>query len=170
MSPVLAVVLLVAAQRLAELAVARRNTARLLAQGAVEHGARHYPLVVLLHAAWLLTLPIVVPAGRWPDPWLLGPFVLLQPLRAWVIASLGGRWTTRVIVLPHVPPVRRGPYRWLRHPNYLIVAAEIALLPLAFGAWRHALVFSALNAIVLIGIRVPCESRALEATAREEDR
>ena len=90
MSPVLAVVLLVAAQRLVELVVARRNTARLLAQGAVEHGARHYPLIVLLHTAWLLTLPAVVPADRWPDPWLLGLFVLLQPLRAWVIASLGG--------------------------------------------------------------------------------
>lgn len=170
MSPVLVVVLLVAAQRLAELAVARRNTARLLAQGAVEHGARHYPLIVLLHAAWLASLPLVVPAGRWPDPWLLGLFVLLQPLRVWVIASLGGRWTTRVIVSPGLPPLRRGPYRWLRHPNYLIVAAEIALLPLAFGAWALALVFSVLNAIVLLGIRIPCESRALSASAMEEHR
>ena len=149
MSPVLVVVLLVAAQRLGELAVAQRNTARLLAQGAVEHGRGHYPLIVLLHAAWLLTLPVVVPAGRWPDPWLLGLFILLQPLRLWVIASLGRRWTTRIIVLPGAPPVRSGPYRWLRHPNYLIVVAEIALLPLAFGAWGHALVFSILNAAML---------------------
>lgn len=149
MSPVLAVVMLVAAQRLVELVIARRNTARLLAQGAIEHGRGHYPLIVLLHAAWLVTLPIVVQADRWPDPWLLGLFVLLQPLRAWVIASLGGRWTTRVIVPLAVPPVRRGPYRWLRHPNYWIVAAEIALLPLAFGAWPHALLFSLLNGAML---------------------
>ncbi len=162
MSPVLAVVLLVAAQRLVELVVARRNTARLLARGAVEHGARHYPLIVLLHAAWLLTLPAVVPADRWPDPWLLGLFVLLQPLRAWVIASLGGRWTTRVIVLPGAAPVRHGPYRWLRHPNYLVVAAEIALLPAAFGAWAHALLFSALNAAMLAW-RIRVEEAALDA-------
>lgn len=168
MSPVLVVVLLVAAQRLAELAVARRNTARLLAQGAAEHGAGHYPLIVLLHAAWLVSLPLIVPAGQRPDPWLLGLFVLLQPLRVWVIASLGGRWTTRVIVLPGALPVRSGPYRWLRHPNYLIVAAEIALLPLAFGAWEHALVFSLLNAFVLLGIRIPCESRALSTDATKE--
>ena len=162
MSPVLAVVLLVAAQRLVELVVARRNTARLLAQGAVEHGARHYPLIVLLHAAWLLTLAAVVPADRWPDPWLLGLFVLLQPLRAWVIASLGGRWTTRVIVLPGAAPVWHGPYRWLRHPNYLVVAAEIALLPAAFGAWAHALLFSALNAAMLAW-RIRVEEAALDA-------
>lgn len=168
MSPVLVVVLLVAVQRLAELAVARRNTARLLAQGAVEHGAGHYPLIVLLHAAWLVSLPMVVPVDRWPDPWLLGLFVLLQPLRVWAIASLGGRWTTRVIVLPGVLPVRSGPYRWLSHPNYLIVATEILLLPLAFGAWRHALAFSLLNAIVLLGIRIPCESRALSADVTKE--
>lgn len=160
MSPVLVVVLLVAAQRLAELAVARRNTARLLAQGAVEHGRGHYPLIVLLHTAWLLSLPLVVPADRWPDPWLLGLFILLQPMRVWVITSLGGRWTTQVIVLPGAEPLRRGPYRWLRHPNYLIVAAEIALLPLAFGAWAHALLFSVLNAAVLAW-RIRVEDAAL---------
>jgi methyltransferase len=160
MSPVLAIVLLVAAQRLVELVIARRNTARLLAQGAVEHGRGHYPLIVLLHVAWLVTLPVVVPADRWPSPWLLGLFLLLQPLRMWVIASLGGRWTTRVIVLPGVSPVCRGPYRRIRHPNYWIVAAEIALLPLAFGAWRHALLFSLLNAM-LLAWRVRVEDAAL---------
>jgi methyltransferase len=160
MSPVLVVVLLVAAQRLVELVIARRNTARLLAQGAIEHGRGHYPLIVLLHVAWLVTLPVVVPADRWPSPWLLGLFLLLQPLRMWVIASLGGRWTTRVIVLPGVSPVCRGPYRRIRHPNYWIVAAEIALLPLAFGAWRHALLFSLLNAM-LLAWRVRVEDAAL---------
>ncbi|MFO1070466.1 MAG: isoprenylcysteine carboxylmethyltransferase family protein [Geminicoccaceae bacterium] len=160
MSPVLAVTLLVALQRLSELAIARRNTARLLARGAVEHGAGHYPLIVLLHLAWLASLPLVVPADRWPDPWLLGAYLLLQPLRYWCIASLDGYWTTRVVVLPGSRPVARGPYRWLNHPNYLVVAAEIALLPLAFGAWAPALLFSVLNAALLLGVRIPCERRA----------
>jgi methyltransferase len=163
-SPVLVIVLLVAAQRLAELVVARRNTAALLERGAVEHGRRHYPLIVLLHTAWLASLPLVVAADRWPDPWLLGLYVALQPLRVWTIASLAGRWTTRVLVLPGQPPVRRGPYQWLRHPNYLIVAAEIALLPLAFGAWGHAILFSALNALILRH-RIGVENEAWAGTA-----
>jgi methyltransferase len=161
-SPVLAVVALVALQRLAELAVARRNTRRLLARGAVEHGRGHYPLLVALHAAWLASLPLAVAADRWPDPILLGLYLLLQPLRVWTICSLGERWTTRIIVLPGAPPVRRGPYRWLAHPNYLIVAAEILLLPLAFGAWRLALLFTALNTLAL-HIRIRAEDRALAA-------
>src|SRR5690606_40387355 len=104
-----------ALQRLSELVIARRNTARLLARGAVEHGAGHYPLIVLLHLAWLASLPLTVPPDRWPDPWLLGAYLLLQPLRYWCIASLGGFWTTRVLVLPGSRPVARGPYRWLGH-------------------------------------------------------
>lgn len=162
MSPVLVVTVLVALQRLAELLVARRNTRRLLAQGAVEHGRGHYPLIVALHSAWLLGLPLAVAPDRWPDPLLLGLYALLQPLRVWTIRSLGGRWTTRIIVLPGAPPVRRGPYRWLRHPNYLIVAAEILLLPLAFGAWQLALIFTALNTIAL-HVRIRAEDRALAA-------
>lgn len=163
MSPVLVAVLLVAAQRLAELVVARRNTARLLAEGAVEHAPGHYPLIVALHAAWLATLPMVVPPDRWPSlPWLL-LFIALQPLRVWVIASLGGRWTTRILVLPGAAPVRRGPYRWLRHPNYAVVALEILALPMAFGAPAHALVFSLLNAALLLLVRIPAEQRALTA-------
>lgn len=161
MSPVLVAVLLVAAQRLAELAVARRNTARLLAEGAVEHAPGHYPLIVALHAAWLTTLPLVVPPDRWPSlPWLL-LFIALQPLRVWIIASLGGRWTTRILVLPGAAAVRRGPYRWLRHPNYAVVALEILALPMAFGAPAHALVFSLLNAALLLLVRIPAEQRAL---------
>lgn len=164
MSPVLSVVLLVAAQRLAELRVAARNTRRLRARGAVEHGRGHYPLFVVLHTAWLSALLLAVPADRWPDPTLLAVFALLQAARVWIILSLEGRWTTRVLVLPGVPPVERGPYRWLRHPNYVVVAAEIAVLPLAFGAWRTALLFSLLNAL-LLRHRVRVEDAALaEAT------
>jgi methyltransferase len=140
---------LVAIERLAELAIARRNTERLLAAGAVEHGARHYPFVVAVHAAWLAALLVWVP-GDAPVRWIfLSLFILLQFARVWVIATLGPYWTTRIIVPPGAPTVRRGPYRWLRHPNYVIVAAEIALLPLAFGAWDVALIFSLANALVL---------------------
>lgn len=152
-------VLLVAAQRLGELVLARRNTRRLLARGGVEHGARHYPLIVLLHAAWLASLFLSVPAATAPNPWWLGLFVALQAGRAWAMASLGARWTTRVVVVPGRAPVRRGPYRFLRHPNYLIVALEIAVLPLAFGAWRLALVFSLLNAAIL-WVRIRAENAA----------
>ncbi|MHB1218886.1 MAG: isoprenylcysteine carboxyl methyltransferase family protein [Alphaproteobacteria bacterium] len=159
MSPVEIVVALVALERLTELAIARRNTRRLLAAGAVEHGARHYPFVVVLHVAWLATLLVWVPEDapiRWP---ILALFVLLQFARAWVIASLGPYWTTRIIVPPGAPTVRRGPYRWMRHPNYAIVAAEIALLPLAFDAWDVALLFSLANAL-LLSYRIRSEEAA----------
>lgn len=163
MSPVLLVTLLVALQRLAELVIARRNTRRLLAAGAVEHAPGHYPLLVLLHAAWLVSLPLVVPPDRWPDPLLLALFLVLQGVRVWVLATLGGRWTTRILILPGAPPVRHGPYRFLRHPNYWVVALEIAVLPLAFGARTHALAFTALNAALLLLVRIPAEERAWAA-------
>lgn len=169
MSPVLLVVLLVAAQRLAELVVSARNTRRLLERGAVEHGRGHYLLIVLLHAAWLAGLPLVVPAGRWPDPLPILLFVLLQPVRLWILLSLGYRWTTRILVLPGAPLVRSGPYRWLSHPNYLLVACEIALLPLAFGAVVYAVVFTALNLAVLVW-RVRVENAALAAAGPPVDR
>ncbi len=155
-----ALVMLVLAQRLAEVLWARRNERRLLAQGAIEIGARHYPLFFLLHGAWLASLALLVPANAplfWP---LLLAFVLLQAARLWVIASLGRYWTTRIITLPGAPIVRRGPYRWLRHPNYAIVAAEIAVLPLVFGAWPIALVFSVLNTL-LLRHRIRLEEQAL---------
>jgi methyltransferase len=165
LSPVLALVLLVAAQRLAELAIAARNTRRLLARGAVEHGRGHYPLIVLLHVAWLAGLPLLVPADRWPHALPIALFLLLQPVRLWILLGLGGRWTTRIIVLPGAPLVRGGPYRWLSHPNYVVVACEIALLPLAFGAVLYAVIFSALN-LALLSWRVRVENRALAAAAR----
>ncbi len=151
---------LVAAQRLAELAVARRNAARLRAAGGVECGAAHYPLIVALHAAWLCALALAVPADRVPNLWPLAAYLALQPLRYWAIASLKGRWTTRVIVLPGAAPARRGPYRYLAHPNYLVVALEIPLLPLAFGAWDLALGFGLVN-FALLAWRIHIESAAL---------
>lgn len=154
------IVLLVALQRLGELVYARRNEWRLRARGAVEHGARHYPLIVGLHAVWLLAIFLLVPADAailWPA---LIAFLVLQGLRVWTVASLGAHWTTRVLVLPGAAPVRRGPYRWIKHPNYLIVAGEIALLPLAFGAWQITLVFTALNALILAW-RIRVEDAAL---------
>jgi methyltransferase len=140
---------LVALQRLGELAYAARNTRRLLARGAVEIGRAHYPFFVLLHGGWLVALALLVPADA-PVSWpLLALFVLLQAGRVWVVATLGPYWTTRIITLPEVPLVRRGPYRFVNHPNYLVVTGEIAVLPLAFGAWQIALVFSVLNALLL---------------------
>jgi methyltransferase len=160
-----AVLALVTLQRIGEMALAQRNTARLKAQGAVEAGARHYPLIVALHAAWL--------AGLWLLAWnappniaLLVLFGVLQILRVWVIASLGRRWTTRILVLPGRPLVCTGPYRWLRHPNYAVVAAEIAVLPLAFGLVWYAVVFSAVNAGVL-AIRIKAENEAIARYAED---
>lgn len=152
------VVLLVAAQRLGELVVARRNTARLLAEGGVEHGAGHYPLIVLLHAGWLLALALR--AGGAVEVAWLSAFLALQGARLWVLASLGRYWTTRVITLPQAPLVRRGPYRWVRHPNYLVVALEIPLLALAFGLPWESLGFGAAN-IALLAWRIRVEERVL---------
>lgn len=149
----------VTAERLVELWIARRNTRRLLAAGAREFGRSHYPLIVALHASWLIALWLLAP-GRDIDPALLFLFAILQLGRIWVIASLGRRWTTRIIVPPDAPLVRRGPYRYAKHPNYIIVVLEIAALPLAFGLWQVALVFSILNAAVL-AIRIREENRAL---------
>ena len=149
MNAAVVIVLLVALQRLAELIHGQRNARRLLAEGAMEAGAGHYPVIVLVHAGWLMSLLIV--ASRGPDVnwWLIGLYGLLQIGRFWVLASLGRYWTTRLISLPGAPLVHRGPYRFLRHPNYAVVVAEIAILPLAFGAWQIALVFSVLNGTVL---------------------
>jgi methyltransferase len=146
-------------QRLAELGWARRNTARLRAAGAVEFGAAHYPLMVALHVGWLLALA-VYSYGHDVAGWGLAAFVVLQAARLWVIASLGARWTTRVIVVPGSAAVRHGPYRWLRHPNYWVVALEIAVVPLALGLPWLALVFSLLNA-ALLAWRIRVENRAL---------
>ena len=148
-----------AVQRLAELGLAKRNTARLRAQGGVELGAAHYPLIVALHLLWLLGL-LIFGHDRPVAPFWLAVFVALQIGRMWVIASLGSRWTTRVIVLPGAPAVARGPYRWLRHPNYAVVAMEIAVVPLALGLPLFALAFSLANGALLVH-RVRVENAAL---------
>jgi methyltransferase len=154
----------VALQRLAELALARWNTHRLLAAGGVEYGRAHYPAMVALHTAWLLGL-WWFGRNRSVDPVLLGVFVLLQLGRVWVIASLGRRWTTRIIALPNEPLVATGPYRWLKHPNYLIVALEIAVVPLALGLPVFAAVFALLNAFILYH-RIRTENAALAQTGQ----
>ena len=157
----LALLLFVTLQRLAELIHARRNTSRLLAEGAVEIGAAHYPLLVLLHAAWLASLWIWLAAARVEFSALAaGAYILVQIFRIWVMASLGRYWTTRILVPRETPLVQRGPYRFVKHPNYLVVAAEIALLPLALGAWPLAAVFSLLNAAA-VGWRIHVEETSL---------
>ena len=153
-------VALIVLQRLVELAVARINTRRLLAAGGVEHGAGHYPLMVALHVAWLVCLAVFVPADVALDPLLFLLFLLTQAARVWVIVSLGRFWTTRVIAVPGAPLVARGPYRWLRHPNYLIVVVELALVPLIAGAWEIAAAFSIANAAMLWH-RIRIENAAL---------
>ena len=146
-------------QRLAELLLSQRNTKRLIARGAYEVAPGHYPFLVLLHASWLAVL------------WFFGPgppieimplilFLLLQLGRVWVIATLGDRWTTRIIVLPGAPLIGSGPYRWVDHPNYLIVIGEIAILPLVFGLPMVAIAFSLLNGL-LLWVRIRCENQAL---------
>jgi len=147
-------------QRLGELVLARRNTARLLARGGQEAGAGHYPLIVLLHVAWLAGLWALA-LDRAPDLVWLAVFVVLQILRVWVIATLGDRWTTRIIVLPAAPLVASGPYRFVSHPNYCVVAAEILVLPLVFGLVWYGLVFSVLNGLVL-WLRIRTEDAALK--------
>lgn len=159
MLPAISLLIFVTLQRLAELVHARRNTSALLARGGREVGAEHYPYMVAMHAAWLIGL------------WVFGfnqpinlfwfcVFAVLQLLRVWVLATLGGRWTTRIIVLPGMPRIVSGPYRLFSHPNYVIVVGEIAALPLAFGLPLFALVFTILNAAMLT-VRIRAENRAL---------
>ena len=147
-------------QRLGELILARRNTARLREKGAQEVGAAHYPLIVTLHATWLAGLWYLASNQSVNFLWL-GVFVLLQAARVWVIATLGERWTTRIIVLPGAPLIARGPYRFVSHPNYCVVAAEMLVLPLVFGLVWYGLVFSVLNGLIL-WLRIRTESAALQ--------
>ena len=155
-------------QRLAELGLAQWNTGRLRAVGGVEFGAAHYPLMVALHALWLLGLGMLG-HDHAVDPLWLALFIVLQVGRLWVIASLGRRWTTRVIVQPGEAPIAHGPYRWLRHPNYAIVLLEIAVVPLALGLPLFALVFSIANA-ALLAWRIRIENQALAWAAHAENR
>ncbi|MFL4974915.1 MAG: isoprenylcysteine carboxyl methyltransferase family protein [Microvirga sp.] len=154
-----AVLALVTLQRLGELLWSRRNAAGLIAAGAVEHGAGHYPALVALHVGWLCGLWLLA-WNRQPVWGWLAVYAGLQALRAWVLMTLGRRWTTRIIVPAGSELVRTGPYRFMAHPNYAVVAAEIAILPLAFGLVWYAGLFSILNAAVL-AVRVRTENAAL---------
>lgn len=159
MTAPIVILALVTLQRLGELVIARRNTKALLARGAYEASPGHYPLIVAVHTLWLGTLWWLAPGKpvHWP---LIALFLLLQTGRLWVLATLGRRWTTRIVVVPGERLVTGGPFRFVRHPNYWIVAAEIALLPVAFGLWEVALIFTLLNAAVL-SIRIRAEEKAL---------
>jgi len=162
------VVLVVATgvERLAELVVSTRNARWSFERGGVESGRGHFPPMVVLHTALLVACLVEVLAADRPFvAWLGWPMLVLalgsQALRWWCITSLGPRWNTRVIVVPGLAPLTRGPYRFLRHPNYVAVVVEGFALPLVHTAWTTALVFSALNAVLLLGFRLPAENRAL---------
>lgn len=151
---------LLVVQRLVELVYAERNTRALLKRGAIEVGRAHYPFIVALHALWLVAIVVMLPQEA-SIHWLpLVLFLMLQAGRIWVIATLGPYWTTRIITLDGAPLVHSGPYRFVRHPNYLIVAGEIAVLPLVFGEVAVCLVFSGLNAALLLW-RIRQEDAAL---------
>jgi methyltransferase len=146
-------------QRLVELPIARANTARLLAQGGREVAPGHYPLIVAMHAAWLAALWWWGHDGPVHGGWL-ALFAVIELGRVWILRTLGPRWTTRIIVVPGEQLVARGPYKFVNHPNYLVVVAELAVLPLVFGLWQVALVFSLLNAVIL-RVRIRAENAAL---------
>ena len=153
----------VTAQRLAELVYARRNEVRLRARGAVEHAAEHYWLIVALHGAWLAGLWLTS-IGRSPSPVWLVIFIVLQALRLWVLVTLKERWTTRIIVLPDTPLIADGPYRFMRHPNYAIVTAEILVLPMVFGLYAYGIAFTLAN-VGILAIRIRAENQALQRAA-----
>ena len=161
MWPSIALLAFITLQRLIELPIARANTRRLIAQGGYEVGASHYPWIVALHTSWLLTLWWLAPGRPIHLPFLL-LFLAIAAGRVWVLRTLGSRWTTRIIVVPGERLVASGPYRFVRHPNYLVVVGEIAVLPLVFGLWDVAIIFSLLNAAILI-VRIRTENRALRS-------
>lgn len=145
-------------QRLSELFIAKRNTARLLARGAYEVGAAHYPVMVAMHSAWIICLVVFGYDNSVAYGWL-AVFAVLQVLRVWILGSLGSRWTTRIIILEE-PLVVRGPFKYVSHPNYMLVVAEIIVAPMALGLTWVALVFTVLNAAML-WVRIGVEHKAL---------
>ncbi len=171
-APQIAAILILAQRGLEELYSAR-NTNTLLAQGAREAGRAYYPVVAVSHLAWIFGLYLLIPADApvyWP---LITAYVLLQPLRYWVIWSLGPYWTHRIITLKGKPLIQRGPYKFVRHPNYVVAVIETALLPLAFGAWAFALILTAIWAAVLsykihLEDTALVERRELDATDADE--
>jgi methyltransferase len=159
MSLALIVLILITVQRGSELVIARRNTRELLGRGAIERGSNHYPVMVALHASWL--------AGLWFWGWnavlnmaFLAPYAALQPIRFWILVTIGRRWTTRILSVPGETLVARGPYRFMRHPNYAVVLLEVPLLPLAFGMNTFALVYGVLN-VAMLAWRISVEEKVL---------
>jgi methyltransferase len=152
-------------QRASELVVSHYNTQRLMARGAMEVAPGHYPLIVAVHAGWLISLWVFGREQPVNIVFLAG-YLVLQGFRFWMLWTLGARWTTRIIVLPGQPLVSGGPYRFLPHPNYAVVAGEIAVLPLTLGLPLLAGAFTVLNAAVL-AIRISAENRALAAACEK---
>lgn len=165
MIPNILILALVTLERLIELPISRRNSRELLALGGSEHASGHYKLIVLVHISWLASLWWLSLSRPINFFWLI-MFILIEFGRIWVLVSLGRRWTTRIITVPGEQLVRRGPYKWVNHPNYCIVCAEIAVLPLVFGLWQVALLFTILNAAILV-VRIREEDRALGRALRE---
>ena len=157
------ILIFVIIQRIGELVYASRNTNWLLSKGAVEAGSSHYYLFPLLHGAWIVTIVLWVYSNNleaiWSEFFLV--YCLLQLLRVWIFISLGRRWTTRIIILPRKPLISSGPYRFLKHPNYVLVWVEVAVFPLIFGAWHIALAFTLLNTLLLMH-RIRVENSALK--------
>lgn len=170
---VLALLAILVAQRVLELRLAKRNEAWARRQGAREFGAGHYPLFFVLHGGWLIGwLYEGLRGDGLPSSWWVWAlvFAAAQGIRYWAIGTLGQRWNTRVLVIPGLTPIARGPYRLLPHPNYLAVALELAAVPLAVGAMWTAAVASVLNAALLLGVRIPCEMKALRWASEAAER
>jgi methyltransferase len=166
----LVLILLTGGERIVELVISKRNASWAFARGGQEFGRRHFPFMVTLHTGFLFAcLAEAFFGGRPFIPWLGWPMLVValacQAVRFWVIVTLGRQWNTRVIVVPGLSRVTRGPYRFLNHPNYVIVIAEGIALPLVHTAWITAIAFTVLNAVLLFGFRIPTENRALRALA-----
>lgn len=159
------IIAIVILQRLIELVIARRNEKWMLHQGAFEAGARHYPLMVMMHIAFFLSLLLEISIGdrTLSSFWLvlLTLFLIAQVARIWCLASLGKFWNTKIIILPGADVVKKGPYRFIRHPNYVIVTIELLVLPLLFSAYFTAIIFSLLN-LWMLSVRIPAEEKALK--------
>ena len=158
---------LVGLQRLLELYIAQRNTRRLIDKGGFEVGSGHYPLIVALHTLWLAGLWYLAWRLDVSWPWIFA-YLVLEAARGWIIAALGNRWTTRIIVVPGETLVDGGPYKYFRHPNYMVVAGEIFILPMAFGLWWYAVLFAALNGALLYW-RIKAEDDALKPLREPAD-
>lgn len=166
------VFLIVIGQRLLELLIAKRNEKWMLRQGAYEVGAAHYPFMVAMHVAFFVSLLVeVIVFARPVSPFwliLLALFIALQCLRVWCLTSLGKFWNTKIIILPNANVVAKGPYQFIRHPNYVIVTVELLILPLLFSAYATAIVFTSLN-IWMLSVRIPLEEKALKEATNYRD-